>query len=304
MALSHIAQRAALVMAARAGRDAAASASVACASSPDASSEALESAECSAPRSPAGDRVASSEPAFRRLVMHAAARYRPAGRSPYYFTRGKLGGDPVFAALLRDGRIRDDARIVDVGCGLGILAALLVAASEQRAPHSAFDWPPAWAPPPRRWTLHGFDLRKDAIAAGRRALANVGDRVTLTVDDVRQVMLPECDVVVMLDVLHYLDAVAQTRLLTRVHAALAPAGTLLLRVGDAEPNWRFRFTSAADWWVTFARQKSWPRFHCRSLVEWTSLLGGIGYSVVAQPMSQGTPFANVLLIATKRTPAE
>ena len=291
-------------MQARAARDAAASASVACASTAHGSSDSLGSVECSATRSASADRVAHSEPAFRRLVKRAAARFRSAGRGPYYFVRGKLGGDPVFAALLRDGRIKDEARIVDVGCGLGILAALLVAASEQSEPRSASDWPPTWAPPPQRWRLRGFDLRTDAIAAGRRALADVGDRVTLSVEDVRQVVLPECDVIVMLDVLHYIDPVAQTGLLTNAHAALAPAGILLLRVGDAARNWRFRFTSAVDWWVTFTRQKTWPRFYCRPLVEWTSLLDGIGYSVVAQPMSQGTPFANVLLIATKRTPPE
>jgi len=286
-----------------AARDAAASASVASASTANDSSEALGGAGYCATRPTLADRVAHSEPAFRRLVERAAARFRAAGRGPYYFARGKLGGDPVFAALLRDGRIKDGARIVDLGCGLGILAALL-AASESCKAHLASDWPSTWLPPPQRWTLRGFDLRRHAIAAGQRALADVSDRVTLSVDDVRPIMLPRCDVIVVLDVLHYIDSVSQTRLLTNTHAALAPAGTLLLRVGDAASNWRFRVTSAADWWVTFARQRSWPRFYCRPLAEWISLLEGIGYSVDAQPMSQGTPFANVLLIATKRASPE
>lgn len=286
-----------------AARDAPASASAAGASTSYESSEGLGHAECSAMGAALADRRAHAEPAFRRLVARAAMRFRAAGRGPYYFARGKLGGDPVFAAVLRDGRIKDGARIVDVGCGLGILAALLAAAERCEA-HRASDWPRSWAPSPQRWTLRGFDLRRNAIAAGQRALADVGDRVALSVDDVRHVVLRECDVVVMLDVLHYIDFIAQTRLLTNTHAVLAPAGTLLLRVGDAAPNWRFRVTSAADWWVTFARQRSWPRFYCRPLAEWLVLLEGIGYSVVAQPMSQGTPFANVLLIATKRAAPE
>ena len=237
------------------------------------------------------------------MVARAASRFRPAGRGPYYFTRGKLGGDPVFAALLRDGRIASDARIVDIGCGLGILAALL-AAAEQCDAHSASEWPQTWAPPPARWTLHGFDLRMDAIAAGQRGLFDIRDRVSLSVGDVREVTLPECDIVVMLDVLHYIDRAAQRTLLTNVHAALAPGGTLLLRVGDAAPNWRFRFTSAVDWWVTFARQKSWPRCTGGRWRNGRHLLEAIGFSVVAQPMSEGTLFANVLLIATKRPPPE
>ena len=234
----------------------------------------------------------------RQLVARAAARYRPAGLSPYYFARGKLGGDPVFAALLRDGRIHDAARIVDVGCGLGILAAWL-AAAEHCDPRNASDWPPTWAPPPRRWTLRGFDLRIDAIAVGQRALSDFGDRVALTVGDARQVTLPACDVVVMLDVLHYLDSERQRKLLIDAYEALAPGGALLVRVGDAASRWRARVTSMVDWWVTVMRDRQWPRTHCRPLSEWKLLLESIGFSAVAQPMSEGTPFANVLLIATK-----
>ena len=272
-----------------------------------ASSDPLASAESAeaAPRVAHADRsTADSQPAFRQLVLRAAARYRPAGRNPYYFARGKLGGDPVFAALLRDGRIKDAARVVDIGCGLGVLAALLAAAEQcdsRSASQCSQTWPQTWAPPPKRWTLHGFDLRADAVATGRRALSNLGDRVALTVADARDVTLPACDVAVMLDVLHYIDRDAQRKLLADAHEALAPGGVLLLRVGDITSNWRSRFTSMVDWWVTLLRDYRWPRFHCRPLTEWKLLLESIGYSAVVQPMSEGTPFANVLLVATKGT---
>ncbi|HVE88382.1 MAG TPA: class I SAM-dependent methyltransferase [Burkholderiaceae bacterium] len=206
----------------------------------------------------------------------------------------------MFAALLRDGRINDAARIVDVGCGLGILAAWL-AAAERCDPHIVLDWPATWAPPPKRWTLRGFDLRRDAIAVGQRALSDLGDRVALTVGDARQVTLPACDVVVVLDVLHYLDSEHQRKLLVDVFNALTPGGALLVRVGDAASHWRARVTSMVDWCVTIMRDRQWPRLHCRPLSEWKLLLESIGFSAVAQPMSEGTPFANVLLIATKES---
>ena len=285
-------------MRARVARDAV-EASTVCASTVRGSTDPLASAESHAVRSTTRKRIAAgSEPAFRRLVARAAAHFRPAGRGPYYFARGKLGGDPIFAALLRDGRIASDARIVDIGCGFGILAALL-AAAERCDPRAASAWPHTWAPPPLGWTVRGFDLRADAIATAQRALFDIRERVLLSVGDVRAVTLPACDVVVMLDVLHYVDRVAQRTLLTKAYSVLAPGGTLLLRVGDAAPNWRFRLTSAVDWCVTFAREKSWPQLHWRPLAEWTALLKVIGFSVVAQPMSEGTLFANVLLIATK-----
>jgi hypothetical protein len=38
----------------------------------------------------------------------------------------------------------------------------------------------------------------------------------------------------------------------------------------------------------------------RPLAEWTALLHRLGFGVEAVPMSQGTPFANVLLVAHKQ----
>jgi hypothetical protein len=40
--------------------------------------------------------------------------------------------------------------------------------------------------------------------------------------------------------------------------------------------------------------------HCRSLTQWRALLAQCGFDVEATPMSQGTPFANVLLVAHAR----
>jgi hypothetical protein len=75
-----------------------------------------------------------------------------------------------------------------------------------------------------------------------------------------------------------------------------------MRVADAAPGWRFRLTLISDWFTTFGRGTPWPRLHCRSVSEWMSLLESIGYSVDVQPMNEGTPFANVLLIAKPKQP--
>jgi SAM-dependent methyltransferase len=70
----------------------------------------------------------SAEPALASLIDAASAPYRAAGRFAWHFARGKLRGDPVFAALLAQGLLAGRARVLDLGCGQGLLAAWLLAA--------------------------------------------------------------------------------------------------------------------------------------------------------------------------------
>jgi hypothetical protein len=57
----------------------------------------------------------------------ACAPYRRSGRFAWHFARGKLGRDPVFRGMLERGDLPASARVVDIGCGQGLLASLLQA---------------------------------------------------------------------------------------------------------------------------------------------------------------------------------
>jgi hypothetical protein len=102
---------------------------------------------------------------------------------------------------------------------------------------------------------------------------------------------------VILDVLHYVDLAAQEGVLQRVRQALAPGGRLLLRVGDAANTRGFRISQWVDHTVTRIRGHRVSPTWGRTLADWTALLQRLGFSVHSIPMSQGTPFANVLLVA-------
>ncbi len=115
----------------------------------------------------------------------------------------------------------------------------------------------------------------------------------------RLVPFPPCDAVVILDVLHYIPVDEQDAVLARVHAALRPGGRLLLRVGDAQERWGFRVSQWVDRVVTLVRGHRSPPTWGRSLADWQAALRRLGFTAEARPMSQGTPFANVLLIARR-----
>jgi SAM-dependent methyltransferase len=232
-----------------------------------------------------------SAPFIRQLVDLAAAPYRAAGRFAWHFARGKLGGDPVFAGLLEHGLIPDQARILDIGCGQGLLASWLRSAvTLQDRGH----WPQDWPAAPHPVSIHGIELMARDVQRAQRAL---GDAARFTTGDMCSTDFGKADVVVILDVLHYVSIPAQNDVLQRVRDALAPAGTLLLRVGDASAGLPFKISFWMDHVVSFVRGHRNPRMHCRSLADWRASLAALGFSVQTRDMHHGTPFANVLLIA-------
>jgi SAM-dependent methyltransferase len=239
-----------------------------------------------APRSP------TPQAAWARLHRIAAERYRSGGRFAWHFARGKLGRDPVFRALLERGAIPAQARVLDIGCGQGLLASLLAACDAMAPTH---EWPNTWAQAPTHTRYTGIDLMPRDIARARHALAALSPAPTLICGDMRTAPFPNCDVVVVLDVLHYVDLAAQDAVLARIRDALDPGGRLLLRVGDASQHVGFAISQWVDRVVTSVRGHRAAPTHGRTLDQWRGALQALGFTVQALPMSRGTPFANVLL---------
>ena len=218
-----------------------------------------------------------SSAAFRALARQAAARYGGPTRFARHFAYGKLTGDPVFEHILAKALIPPGARILDLGCGQALLAALL--ATEGR--HGA-------------WSYRGIDLSTHDIGRARAAAL---PNCELVAGDIRRADFGRADVAVILDVLHYIELDEQREVLRRVRGSLAGGGTLLMRVADAAGGFRFRITEAVDLAVTRARGHRLKALHSVPLAERKSALEAQGYRVDAVPMSEGTPFANVLLVA-------
>lgn len=225
------------------------------------------------------------------LLDAASAPYRRAGRFAWRFARGKLGMDPVFRYLLHTGLIAPRSRILDIGCGQGLLASLL---RECAAFDARGRWPSDWAAAPAGTRVTGIELMNRDVQRARAALGPDADFVC---GDMRTTPFPEVDAVVILDVLHYISVPEQDQLLARVRASLRREGRLLLRVGDASSRRRFRISQWVDAVVTTVRGHRVLPQYGRTLARWVAQLESLGFVVRAEPMSQGTPFANVLLIA-------
>jgi hypothetical protein len=75
-----------------------------------------------------------------------------------------------------------------------------------------------------------------------------------------------------------------------------------LRVGDAQARRGFVTSQWVDRAVTFVRGHRVAPLFGRPLTQWIAQLQALGFDVQSRPMSQGTPFANVLLVARAALP--
>ncbi|MCY7369868.1 MAG: class I SAM-dependent methyltransferase [Polaromonas sp.] len=233
----------------------------------------------------------------KRLLALAVEPYTRSGRFALHFAMGKLGQDPVFVEILRSGLIAPGSHVIDIGCGQGLLSSWLLAAGSL-ADDAA--WPKVWSSAPRAVTVKGIELMPADVKRAQQALSAHAARFQFEVGDMCSTPFGQAGAVVILDVLHYVPYASQDAVLLRVRESLRINGVLILRVGDAAAGLGFKISNWVDAVVTLARGHKLSRLYCRPLADWTAVLQKLGFKVEAKPMSQGTPFANVLLLAHVR----
>lgn len=212
-----------------------------------------------------------------------AESFRPmqawGSRRDYYYTRGKLGSDPLYDGVLQ--HLPDDGQpVLDLGCGLGLFAHVL----RQRG---------------RQQRYLGVDVDSDKITRAQRAGTGLAD-ARFDCLDVQAPLPAHAGHVLLLDVLQYLDEAPQLELLRAVSARVAPGGRLLLRTPLATGDRRDRTTRVADrlawlvgWMGTRPRHYPDPQVLQATLAE-------AGLRVTApRPLHGRTPFNSWLLVAER-----
>jgi SAM-dependent methyltransferase len=229
---------------------------------------------------------------FRRILLdRATLPYRSSGLFAWNFAKGKLSGDPAFFGLLEHGLIPNAERLIDLGCGQGLLASWLL---EARTLHESGNWPVQWPAAPKVENIWGLELMPKDVDRARAAL---GDRAQFALGDICTADFGKTDVVIILDVLHYISHEAQEDVLRRIRASLPIGGTFITRIGDAAGGLPFHYSNWVDRAVFFLRGHRLNRIYCRTQQEWLEVLKRNGFTVEPLPMHKGTPFCNVMLIA-------
>lgn len=238
-------------------------------------------------------RGSADDPVLATLIPRAAERYVATSITAWEFARGKLRGDPVYRQVISAGWLPSGGTLVDVGCGQGLMLALLaegrcLARSGRR---------PAGFSPPVFDRLVGIERRARVAHLARQALGSDADIVE---QDARMLSAGSCRAVLFFDVLHMMPADDQEALLTAMASALEPGGVILVRDADASAGWRFGAVRTVNRLKAIASGAWRQPFYFRSNADWLSCFRRLGFDADARPMADGTPFANVLFRLTVR----
>ncbi len=197
------------------------------------------------------------------------------------YVRGKLRIDPMYGAVFE--RLRgSNLPILDLGCGIGILPHYL----RQRGLQSR---------------IIGVDWDAGRIAVAQQAARASHLNLSFLHQDVRTPIQFQGHLV-LLDLLHYLAADDQRRLLDRASASIAPGGVAIIRQCPCDSSARFKLTDVVE---RFARALRWHKgstlnFPARETI--AKPFREHGFTEEIFPMWGGTPFNNYLFVF--RRPAD
>ncbi|MGH8045994.1 MAG: class I SAM-dependent methyltransferase [Chthoniobacterales bacterium] len=227
----------------------------------------------SSPSRPAAEGLLARRTRFRRIAANFDCSIFTRG-----YIVGKLATDPAYAAVLRTFG-GSELPLVDIGCGLGLLAHYL-RGHGFRASIRGYD----------------FDTRKIHMARGAAAKAGLND-VQFEIGDAAD-HAPRTANIVLLDVLHYLDADTRKQLLTELAGHAQTGGAVLIRGAVRERSWRYRVTVAQEFWTRWSGWIPSPSpIAFPTLEEIVAPFHAAGCRCEVQPLWGRTPFNSRLIIA-------
>lgn len=170
--------------------------------------------------------------------------------------------------------------VVDLGCGHGLFANLLVEAG-----------------PSRRVLGIDSDPRKIAVA---RATVQGREELRFEVGDIVHEAPPKCDAVTIIDVLYLLPPSDQEAVLRKAAGALAENAPLVVKAQERAPSPRFALTYAQELVATAIglTRGSARRFHFLARDEAVAMFERAGFLVDVIDMP-ARPYTDVVYLARK-----
>ena len=216
----------------------------------------------------------------RRIASAFAPERWYGSHAHYFYARAKLRSDPLYPGIV-DALRGSDAPLLDLGCGIGLLA------------HAIRD---AGLAIPYR----GVDIDARKIARARAAAANAGlHDASFDCMDLARGMPAHQGSVAILDVLQFVSPAAQDAILEAAVAMLTPGAKLLIRTGLDDGSLRARTTRRID---AISRTLRWMNAGPQRYPSADALkarFDAAGLASEFTPLYGNTPFNNWRIVAYK-----
>ena len=210
------------------------------------------------------------------LALYADAS--PAARVHVWVRWHSCPFPAIAAELPRSGRI------LEVGCGHGLMAAFLAMESHAR-------------------TVRGIDVAPGKVREARTAAERARHRgADLEFTCVQPGELPPgpWDAIVVVDVLYLLEEAAQRSLLERSAGLLAPGGVLAVKEMSTHPRWKFRWNEVQETLAVRLFRITWGgqfTFLPPSAME--GAMRELGLQACSRRLDRGRPYPHHLLVGRR-----
>lgn len=211
-------------------------------------------------------------------LERAVHRYRSAPLLARMFVHGRA----FLADLARvEEYVPRHGFVVDLGCGHGLFANVLVEASGTRR-------------------VLGLDHDERKIAVARATVGDRADRLRFEVADIVAVPPPRCDAISIIDVLYLMAPEDQERVLRGAAAALNEGAPLVVWTQEARVDPRYALTYAQETisvslGLTRGQRR---RFHFPSRDDALAMFARAGFRAEVIEMHR-RPYSDVLFLARK-----
>jgi 2-polyprenyl-3-methyl-5-hydroxy-6-metoxy-1,4-benzoquinol methylase len=205
--------------------------------------------------------------------------FRTAGPLTKAYLRIKFKICPVLEV---ESHIPRRGRIIDLGCGNGLLAAIMTLGSAER-----------------RITGYDLDPKKIRVAEELK-IANAWSNIDFRPGNITAMDYPQTDVFTLIDVLYLIPFSDQYTILRRCARALRPDGLLVIKEMDTRPRWKYAWNLIQETLaVKVIGFTLGSRFFFRACPDFLTILSSLGFQTTVIGLDRGYPYPHILYLCRK-----
>lgn len=171
--------------------------------------------------------------------------------------------------------------IIDLGCGYGIISNLIAGSCLQRK-------------------IIAVDLSSHRIDVAKSCH---NENITFINSDIRKFDIPNCDSILMIDILCMISFYDQLKILSRCYERLNSDGVMIIKDTSKSPRWKYIYTrfeeSIKSFLGIYGKEVGKNAMSCRDSHEMVTFLEKSGFSVKMIPLKTILPYPGVFYICRK-----